>query len=83
MPDADEFVYLCEIYNVESFSIFDDKKNAPAPEGAEADRISVEDMKYLLRALGYDDKVDNLSEKDVLFLGSIFELLDAWFDRHP
>ena len=59
---------------------FSDQKKSPAPEGTEDDKFSVDDMKLLLSSLGYGDKIDNLTEKDVAFLGGIFDLLDAWFD---
>lgn len=48
-------------------------------EDGEDDKVSIEEMQTLLRALGFGDKADHLSEKDVLFLGGIFDLLDAWF----
>lgn len=54
-------------------------KKSPAPEGTEDDRISIEEMQTLLRALGFGDKAGNLSEKDVLFLSGVFDLLEAWF----
>ena len=72
---------VLEITPNELFTGIDETKKSPAPEGAK-DEISVDDMKYLLNALGYGDNVDNLSDKDVEFLSGIFSLLDAWFDRH-
>ena len=57
-----------------------ENEKAPTSAEVEADKFSVEDMKVLLNALGYGDKIDDLSEKDVLFLGGIFDLLDAWFN---
>lgn len=54
-------------------------KKSPAPEGAEDDRISVDEMKKLLRGLGYLSDGRDLTDKDVQFIGGIFDLLDAWF----
>lgn len=65
--------FLYQDYNQE------ETKKSPAPEGTEDDRISIEEMQTLLRALGFGDKAGNLSEKDVLFLSGVFDLLEAWF----
>lgn len=79
-PNADEFFALCEIYEVESLDEFRETKKSPAAEAAEDDRISVDELKDLLRRLGYlRDGRDNLTEKDVKFISGIFDLLDAWF----
>lgn len=56
-------------------------KKSPAPEGTEDKKVSVEEMKSLLRALGFLDANGNLSDDDMKFLDGVFDLLDAWFTR--
>lgn len=60
--------------------ISDCKKESPAPEGTE-DKISVDDMKAMLRGFGFLDANGDLSDDDLKFLSSVFDLLDAWFSR--
>lgn len=82
-PDINTLCKMMNVLNVDANFIYQDynvNKESPAPEGAEDDKFSVDDMKYLLNALGYGDKIDDLTEKDVAFLGGIFDLLDAWFN---
>ena len=55
-------------------------KKSPAPEGTE-DKISVDDMKAMLRGFGFLDANGDLSDDDLKFLSSVFDLLDAWFSR--
>lgn len=83
-PDIDKLVKIMDVLGVDANYLWQDYNNeetkkAPAPEGAEGKKFTVEDMKKLLVGIGFGDKVDNLSEKDVAFLGGIFDLLDAWF----
>lgn len=54
-------------------------KKSPTPEGAEDDKISVDEMKKLLRGLGYLSDDRDLTDKDVQFVSGIFDLLDVWF----
>lgn len=54
-------------------------KKAPEPEGSEDDRISVDEMKVVLRRLGYLSDDRDLTDKDIQFISGIFDLLDAWF----
>lgn len=64
-------------------SYWNEGKNekSPAPEGTEDKKISIEEMKQLLRALGFIGDGRELTEKDVKFLSGVFDLLDAWFSR--
>lgn len=83
-PDIDKLVKIMDVLHVDANYLWQDynqeeTKKSPAPDGTEDDKISIEEMKTLLCTLGFGDKADNLSEKDVLFLGGIFDLLDAWF----
>ena len=82
-PDADEFIKLCRVYKLKSFKEFESAEieESPAPEGTEDKKISVEEMKSLLRALGFLDVNGNLSDDDMKFLDGVFDLLDAWFTR--
>ena len=82
-PDIDKLVKIMDVLGVDANYLWQDYKKeeikSPAPEGAEDDKFSVEDAEKLLVAIGFGDKIDNLSEKDVAFLGGIFDLLDTWF----
>ena len=83
-PDINTLCKIMDMVGVDANFIYQDYNNeetkkSPAPEGAEDDKFSVEDAEKLLVAIGFGDKIDNLSEKDVAFLGGIFDLLDAWF----
>lgn len=79
-PDADEFICLCEIYDVHSFSEFDEIKKSPEPEGSE-DRISMDQSNRLFDALiaaGLIDESGEFTEADRAFFRSIVSLIDAW-----
>jgi transcriptional regulator with XRE-family HTH domain len=79
-PSADEFLQLCVVYGVESFSEFEETKKAPAPEGArEKEYILLDETNDLLVELGYIRKGQQLSDADLAFLTHISGLLDAWF----
>lgn len=78
-PGHKFLVKVANYFGVTTDYILENEK-PPVPEGTEDDKFSVDDMKLLLSSLGYGDKIDNLTEKDVAFLGGIFDLLDAWFD---
>lgn len=60
----------------------EETKKSPAPEDAEEEKFSVEDVKKLLVAFGFRNKIDDISEDDVQFLGGIFDLMDIWFNSH-
>lgn len=82
-PDINTLCKMMNILGVDANFIYQDynvKKESPESEGSEDDKFSVDDMRRLLSALGYGDKIDDLTEKDVAFLGGIFDLLDAWFN---
>ena len=57
----------------------EENKKSPVAEATEDERISVEELTELLRRFGYLRNGGDLTEKDVKFLGGIFDLLDAWF----
>lgn len=83
MPDADEFISLCEIYGVESFSVFDEEtEKAPAPEEAEEKEvILLDETNAVLVEMGYIHKGEQLSDSDLAFLEHIGGLMNAWFSR--
>ena len=62
-------------------SLMNDRANkkTPEPESSEDDKISIDEIKLFLRRFGYIDGGRELTEKDVQFIGGIFDLLDAWF----
>ena len=68
---------------LDGFQIINPKneKNSPASADAEEDRISVDEMKILLRRLGLICENDDITEKDAAFVSGIFDLLNAWFSR--
>lgn len=57
----------------------EENKKSPEPKGSEDDRISVDEMKIVLRRLGYLSDGRDLTDKDVQFVSGIFDLLDVWF----
>ena len=64
----------------DSPSINQEKKKAPAPEGArEKEHILLDETNDLLVELGYIRKGQQLSDADLAFLTHIIGLLDAWF----
>lgn len=83
-PDAGTLCKMMRFLNVDANFIYQDynvQKNSPASEDAEEDRISVDEMKVLLRRLGLIGEDDDITEKDAAFVSGIFDLLNAWFSR--
>ena len=83
-PDADEFICLCEIYDVQSFSEFNEKEKSPEPEGSE-EQISMDESNRLFDALvnaGLIDDSMNFSEADGAFFNGIAQLINAWVMSH-
>lgn len=80
-PNADEFVSLCQIYGVKSFSEFKkETEKAPASEEAEASGpVSLEETDAILVEMGYIKPGEQLSAADLAFLEHIGGLMDAWF----
>ena len=81
----EEILYkMFEVFGVTPNELFAgcyaETKKSPAPEGTE-DKISVDDMKAMLRGFGFLDANGDLSDDDLKFLSSVFDLLDAWFSR--
>ena len=84
-PDIDKLVKIMDVLGVDANYLWQDynqeeTKKSPAPEGTE-DKISVDDMKAMLRGFGFLDANGDLSDDDLKFLSSVFDLLDAWFSR--
>lgn len=83
-PDIAKLVKIMDLLSVDANYLWQDyrnEKNSPAPEGAEESKISVDEMKVLLRRLGLIGEGDDITEKDAAFVSGIFDLLDAWFSR--
>ena len=85
MPDADEFIYLCEIYGVESFSVFDEEtEKAPAPEEAEADGYEaiLSGLTNMLQRMGWIREDGDISLEDKRFLLAVASMLNTYFEEH-
>lgn len=79
-PDADKIGAILVALGIDANTLFEYEKS-PVPEGTEDEKISIEEMKQLLRALGFIGDGRELTEKDVKFLSGVFDMLDAWFSR--
>lgn len=83
MPDADEFLELCEIYGVENFAIFDETEKAPASEEAEARESEIAALEAqlggLLTSLGVHP--DELTADQADFLIHTVALIKAYFKK--
>lgn len=72
-------VRVAQYFGVTTDYILENEKNSPAPEDAEDDEISVESMREVLAMLGFIREGRELSEKDVVFMRGIIDLLGIWF----
>lgn len=84
MPDADEFIYLCEIYGVESFSYFDETKKSPAPEGTEDEEQAIDELEEELRSVLLKHGLlqgGDITPDQNAFLKHVFALILAYFQK--
>lgn len=56
-------------------------EKSPAPSEDNAGNITIEESNRLLVALGYIKPGQELSDRDLEFLGGIIQLLDSWFNK--
>lgn len=91
-PNSAVIVKLCSYFGCtadyllglvdEPSSLYESKKNSPAPVSTETGEVTREMSIELLKALGLLDQSGNLSDDDLAFLGYIVGLLEWRFGDH-
>lgn len=91
-PNSAVIVKLCSYFGCtadyllglvdEPSSLYESKKNSPAPVSTETGEVTREMSIELLKALGLLDQSGNLSDDDLAFLAHIVGLLEWRFGDH-
>lgn len=75
-------VQVAQYFGVTTDYILENEKIPTVSEDTEKEaEISVEDMRMLLSRLGLIAEGRDLSEKDIVFMRGVFDLLGVWFGQ--